>query len=123
MAELRAARRKKHLCVSCGEKLDSGYQRANCRACLHDNFVRRNGVETITFDSDIPSVEIVAHDGNGTLWYTLDGTDPAPASGNSYVIPAGVVGSDQRQIQTSTNTIVKVAATGADSYISIQRAD
>lgn len=71
-----------------------------------------NTIETIDFDSDMPRVEIVSHDGQATIWYTVDGTDPQEQGKHSYVIPAGAIGSDERWVPRSRKTTVKILADG-----------
>lgn len=72
-------------------------------------------IETVHFDSDMPRVEIVSHDGQATIWYTVDGTDPEEQGTHSYVIPAGAVGSDERWVPRSRKTVVKILADGPTS--------
>lgn len=68
-------------------------------------------VETITFDRDQATVSIMSRDGAGTLWYTVNGDQPTENGPTSYALPAGVIGTDERQVPTTGETVVKIIAT------------
>lgn len=75
---------------------------------------------TVTFDIDLQVVEIITRDGGAEVWYTLDHSEPTPGGPTCYVIPAGVIGSDERQPATAGPTVVKLRADGS-ARVSVQR--
>lgn len=77
-------------------------------------------VEIVIFDDTVGTVEIVARDGAAEVWYSIDGSDPAPGSASSYCIPAGMTGVDERRTAGLRPSLVKLLATGA-AAVSVQR--
>ena len=71
-----------------------------------------NTVTTVVFDVDLEVVEVISRDGSADVWYTLDGSTPAPEGTRTYILPAGAMGSDERHPYTSGPTTVKFLSSG-----------
>lgn len=78
-------------------------------------------VTRVVFPDDVDTVEVMARDGASDVWYCLWDATPAPEAGHCYVLPAGAVGTDQRQPRTSGATVVSLLAPAATA-VTVQRA-
>jgi hypothetical protein len=78
-------------------------------------------VKTVRFAEDLNSVDVIS-DGTAAVYYTLNGSTPAVAGSNCYLIPAGAIGVDTREPPTSGPTLVKLISEGTP-VISVQRGD
>jgi len=79
-----------------------------------------NTISTVIFDVDLEVVEIISRDGAADIWYTLDGSTPVPEGPRTYILPAGAMGSDEREPYTSGPTTVKFLSPGRPR-VSVQR--
>lgn len=76
-----------------------------------------NQVTTVTFDSDVTTVEVVSN-GVAKIRWTCDGTTPNATTG--WFMPSGLVMVDSRQPTTAALTVVKLWSDGAPTVV-VQR--
>lgn len=78
-------------------------------------------VETVVFSDFTDEVEVLSHDGQSAIWYTIDGTTPAVNGDKSHVIPAAAIGLERLKAPTSGQLTVKVLAT-ATTFVTVRAA-
>lgn len=62
---------------------------------LHGLTVGASQVETVIFDTNIGTVDIIS-DGRAAIYYTINGQPPTIKGGNTFVLPAGATAIDTR---------------------------
>jgi hypothetical protein len=83
-------------------------------------------VATVRFADQVQRVTVIRVSGTDRhVWWTSDGTDPDPETGNGWLIPAGLAGIDENRdigyalphpaSEPSPGTTVKVTAAGGAS--------
>jgi hypothetical protein len=74
-------------------------------------------VDTVTFPSHVPEVEVVNMNGAGALYFTVDGSTPTVGGLSTRVLPAAVGSRTVRVKVTGDATVVKLISSAAVQYV------
>lgn len=77
-------------------------------------------VDTVTFDDDVDTVEVLSHDGAAAVYFTVDGSTPTVAGKGCWMLPAAA-SSATVDVGTAGDTVVKLISAGTPK-VSISRA-
>ena len=93
----------------------ASYSVAATERAAHAKTLTAATVDTVTFDADFSSIEVISHDGAAAIYFTVDGTTPTVGGANTYFIPAAVA-SREVKVGTAGDTAVKLISSGTPTY-------
>jgi hypothetical protein len=81
----------------------------------HAKTLAAGTVDTVTFQRDCNTVEVLSIDGAAAIYFTVDGSTPTVGGANTYLVPA-VIGALEVDVPTAGNAVVKLISAGTPSY-------
>lgn len=72
--------------------------------------------DTVTLSRRANKVEVLSHDGAAAIYFTVDGSAPTVAGGNTYAVPVGVGGLEVDLDDSDPPTVVKLISAGTPLY-------